>query len=73
MFGPKIRVSQELMERLTEAANALGCASVEEFAEKVLSSEADRVLSGGSAGGSGPSSRDVEEIAKKLKGLGYLE
>ena len=71
MFGPKIKVSQELMEKLTEAAAAVGCASVEEFAEKVLSQEADRVLAGDVAGG--PSSRDVEEIAKKLKGLGYLE
>lgn len=71
MFEPKIKIRKELYEKIRLAAEALGC-TIEEFAEKALASETDKVLA---VTGSKRelSSGEVEEIANKLKGLGYLE
>lgn len=68
MFKPKIIVTRELMEKLKTAAAASGCSSVDEFAVRALEAEADKVLLA-----SNPQSADVDEITRKLKGLGYLE
>ncbi|MBX7137515.1 MAG: hypothetical protein K1X83_05975 [Oligoflexia bacterium] len=71
MFKPKVTVTKELMSKITEAAKIAGCSNLEEFVERALNKEADRVLS------QGPkremSAAEVEEIAAKMKGLGYLE
>ena len=72
MFDPKIRVRKALYEKVKSAADASGCVSLEEFVEKVLESEADRILLAQS-GKAGVSAQEVEDIANKLKGLGYLE
>ena len=71
MFGYKLKLSDSLLKKLTIASEILGAASVEEFALKVLESEADRVIA--NTGSQEASAADVEDIANKLKGLGYLE
>ena len=71
MFDPKIKLSKELYEKLGQAATALGCASVQEFVERTLEQEAERVLR--ETGKANPSAAEVDDIANKLKGLGYLD
>lgn len=71
MFGPKIKISKALLEKLKAAAETSGCVSAQEFAERTLEREADKVLS--RAGKNELSQKEVEDIANKLKGLGYLE
>lgn len=72
MFGPKIKVSKTLYDKLREASLALGCSSVDEFAVKVLDSESSRVLSK-SVKSAGASESEIAELKNKLKGLGYLD
>lgn len=71
MFGNKIKVSQELYEKLKKASEITGCASLEEFVEGILDREAQRVIV--QAGKDKISDEEVAAIANKLKGLGYLE
>jgi hypothetical protein len=71
MFKPKISLSKEAYEKIRLAAEVSGCASVEEFAAGILTSEADRILT--QAGKQDLSASEVEDIAQKLKGLGYLD
>ena len=71
MFGPKIKISSELLKKIEKAAETIGCASVNEFAETVLTAEAEKILSQNAA--QGASAKEVEDITNKLKGLGYLE
>lgn len=70
MFGQKIKIEKTLYDKLKTVADVMGC-SVEEFAVKALEREADRVLS--KSGRTEVSAAEVEDIANKLKGLGYLE
>lgn len=63
MFGPKIKISKSLYERLQRAAAAKGYSSAEEFAIHVLDKAAgddDDVISN-------------EQVNERLKGLGYVE
>lgn len=71
MFGPKLKLSPQLMEKLKVAAQIVGASSVEEFAINALESEAARVLA--STGKKEVSAEEAEQIAQSLKGLGYLE
>ena len=73
MFGPKLKISKELYDKLKQTADLMGCSSVEEYAERVLIAETDKVLNVALAGSAGPAQGDIDAIAKKLKGLGYLE
>ena len=73
MFGGnKIKVSAALMEKLKRAASLLGVVSVDEFVNSLLERECDKILTNGE-NSDVASGKDVEEIARKLKGLGYLE
>jgi len=72
IFDPKLKISKDLYTRLGVAANAAGCSSVDEFVERILEQTLES-LSIGEVGASGPSASQVEDITKKLKGLGYLE
>jgi hypothetical protein len=63
MFGPSIKVNKELWERIKICASASGYSSPEEFVQHVLEREVARV----------EDTQSDEEIARKLKGLGYLE
>lgn len=71
MFEPKIKVKKELWNKLQNASRILGCSSVEEFVERTLESEVDRIITQNTKGQ--VSQSDVEEISAKLKGLGYLD
>lgn len=72
MFGSSsVKISKELMEKVKEASEAMGCTSVQEFVENVLTAEVEKILTQGAA--QAASSKEVEDITNKLKGLGYLE
>jgi hypothetical protein len=72
MFGGnKLKIEDELYEKLTKCAAAGGYASPEEFATHVLEREVEKILGGGSTG---DAERDPEEeVRKRLQGLGYIE
>ena len=71
MFKPKLKISQVVIEKIKVAAAIAGCASIDEFAERALLAEADRVIA--STSKREASAAEVEEITNQLKGLGYLE
>lgn len=68
MFGHKIKIDDELHEKLRQCAAAGGYSSAEEFALHVLEKETGRLL--GPADGVSVSE---EELRKRLEGLGYIE
>ena len=67
----KIKIAGDLYEKLEMVAALQGCSNVEEYAVKILEEEAEKVL----AANAEPelSAAEVDDIAKKLQGLGYLE
>jgi uncharacterized protein (DUF1778 family) len=71
MFGKNLKVSKLVLEKLALAASIAGCSSVDEFAERALLNEAERVIA--STAKREASAAEVEEITNQLKGLGYLE
>ncbi|MEW5979271.1 MAG: hypothetical protein AB1898_26050 [Acidobacteriota bacterium] len=68
MFGSKIKIDEELLNRCRKQAEVLGFSSVEEYVSHVLEKE----LRASGAGGN-QSQADEEEVARRLKGLGYIE
>ena len=58
-----IKLSKELIRRIEKCAEVAGYSSGQEFVEHVLERELGRI----------EETDDDEEIAKKLKGLGYIE
>lgn len=73
MFGgeKKLKVTSELYAKLEKVCEYQGCASVDEYIARVLEDDAERVLASNASGEM--SAKEVEDIANKLKGLGYLE
>ncbi len=65
MSGEKIKLDRDLMERCREHAKKTGYSSVEEFVTHTLEKEVKKseVKSKGEA----------DEVAKKLRGLGYID
>ena len=64
MFGSKIKLDKDLLERCKQHAEKAGYSSVDEFIAHTLEKELrDKEKD---------SEEDEEEIAKRLKGLGYL-
>lgn len=68
MFGSRIKLDGELLSRCRKQAEQLGYSSVEEFITHVLERELRSMESSG-----GGTAVDEEEIANRLKGLGYIE
>ena len=68
--GNKIKLSDSVMQKAKVAAGILGC-SVEEFVERAVENEAERTMA--QTSNKEPSKEEVDEIAKQLQGLGYLE
>ena len=68
MFGSRIKLDGELLSRCRKQAEQLGYSSVEEFITHVLERELRSMESSG-----GETAADEEEIANRLKGLGYIE
>lgn len=71
MFKPKLKISDLVIEKIKVASEISGCSSAEEFAEKVLLAEANKVIA--STSKRQASDKEVEDITNQLKGLGYLE
>ena len=63
VFGPSIKVKKELWERIKRCAESAGYSSPDEFVQHLLEREVARV----------EDTQSDEEIARKLKGLGYLD
>jgi hypothetical protein len=62
MFGAKIKVDKELLEKAKKYSKLAGYSSVEEFVQHVLEKEISKL----------EESDSEEEIKRKLKGLGYI-
>lgn len=71
MFKPKVTIRKPIYDKIKTATEMLGSASVEEFVERTLESEADRIINQSASGN--VSAEEVDKISSKLKGLGYLE
>ena len=71
LFKKKLSLSDATMDLIAKAAEISGASSVYEFAEQVLSTEAQKIIS--QAGKGDVSQDEIDDIANKLKGLGYLE
>jgi hypothetical protein len=69
MFGSyKVKIEDELLEKLKQCAEAGGYESVDEFVVRVLEKEVQKILPPDE--GSAPSK---ELVRKRLQGLGYIE
>jgi len=62
MFGPKVKISKDLMMKIQKYAEVAGYSSVDEFVTHALEKEIAKIEEADSD----------EEIKKKLKGLGYI-
>ena len=67
MFGYKLKIEDDLLEKLKKCSEMAGYASVDEFIVHALEKEPTAILSAES------SSASEEEIKKRLRGLGYIE
>ena len=62
MFGSKVKMNKDLLEKATRFAKIAGYSSVEEFITHIVEKELAQLEDAGSE----------EEIRKKLQGLGYI-
>ena len=62
MFGSRIKLDKDLLERVQKIADIAGYSSVEEFIAHALEKELAQLEEADSE----------EEVKKRLKGLGYL-
>jgi hypothetical protein len=70
MFSKKIKIPDALWAELEQICQSIGC-SIEEFATKAIEREVQKAQS--SSGRSEATASEVEAIANKMKGLGYIE
>ena len=74
MFDPKIKFNPELMRRLKEAAKSSGASSVDEFVQRILELELERMEREKKKQAPGKASQqEIDDITNKLKGLGYID
>ena len=69
MFGAKVKLDGNLIERCRQHAQQAGYGSMEEFITHVLEKE----LKSKSQDSQKQEQEDQEEIARRLQGLGYIE
>ena len=62
MFGSKVKIDKELLEKVKKYSELAGYSSVEEFVTHALEKEIAQLEEADSE----------EEIKKKLQGLGYI-
>lgn len=62
MFGSKIKISKDLLEKIKKYSEIAGYSSVDEFVTHALEKEIAQLEDADSE----------EEIKKKLQGLGYI-
>ncbi len=65
MFGNNVKIEKDLLERCKVQAKQSGYSSVDEFIAHAL----DKELRKNDAG----SHEGAEEVAKRLRGLGYID
>jgi len=63
MLSPTIKINKALMTKVKKCAKAAGYSSPDEFVEHVLEKELASL----------EEAESDEEIARKLKGLGYID
>jgi hypothetical protein len=69
MFGSyKVKIEDELLEKLKQCAEVGGYESVDQFVVRVLEKEVNKIIPPGE--GNSPSKQLVR---KRLQGLGYIE
>jgi hypothetical protein len=68
MFGYKVKIEDDLLEKLKQCAEASGYSSVDEFVVHTLEREVKRLLPPDEG-----NSESKEKITKRLQGLGYIE
>ena len=71
MFEPKVKLSKDLMDKCKQAADLLGCSSVDEFVTSILEKETDIILAQVDSDKS--IDEQADEIKRKLQGLGYID
>jgi metal-responsive CopG/Arc/MetJ family transcriptional regulator len=62
VFGPKVKLSKELHQKIKMHSEIAGYSSIEEFVAHALEKEIARL----------EDAESEEEIKKRLKGLGYI-
>ena len=62
MFGSKVKIDKDLLDKVRKYSEIAGYASVEEFVTRALEKEIAQLEDADSE----------EEIKKRLKGLGYI-
>lgn len=67
MFGYRLKIEGELLEKSKKCAEASGYSSLDEFLLHTIEKEVTRLL------GPGEGSQTAEEVTKRLQGLGYIE
>ena len=67
MLGHRIKLDEDLLEKVKKCAALAGYSSPDEFVIHVIEKEVAAIL------GTGSGSDDEEEVRKRLKGLGYIE
>lgn len=68
MFGNRIKIEDDLFDKLQKCAALAGYSSTDEFITHVLEKEVQRLLGPGEHG-----TESEEELKKRLQGLGYIE
>jgi hypothetical protein len=68
MFGHRVKIEDDLLEKLKQCAEASGYSSVDEFVQHTLEKEVARLMGSGTA-----DSETEETVKKRLQGLGYIE
>jgi hypothetical protein len=68
MFGYRLKLEGELLEKSKKCAEASGYSSLDEFLLHTIEKEVTRLLGPGTGGPETP-----EEVRKRLQGLGYIE
>lgn len=68
MFGSKVKIPREMLDKIKDTVNQGVYSSVDEFVETALERELERISFSSSR------SPDSEEIVRKqIQGLGYIE
>jgi predicted CopG family antitoxin len=63
MFGKKIKLNDELYDKAKKYAETAGYSSVDEFITHIIEKEIQNIEQDGDS---------LEEVEKRLKGLGYI-
>jgi hypothetical protein len=67
MLGNRIKLDDDLFEKIKKCSQMAGYSSPDEFVVHVLEKEVTAIL------GTGEDADDEEAVRKRLKGLGYIE